>query len=279
MTPAGGWTDARSLGWLASLGAHGALAFVALILTQRMTLAPQPPAFTWHVAMVAARSESPQPSSSASTPAHAPQRTAALEKPPVRDSAPPAAAVSHAAAVSAAASTTNDPTPLEDQMLSRSLSAQDSTSLRPPAPLSSPSSVHEPESPADSSLGSHQDERSPLQEAGPPAQTPTVATVATSIARPDYAWLSETIFRRMEELKRYPADARLDRIEGKVVLKAIVNSDGSVEAVEVFRSSGNESLDRAAVELLNLAAPFRFPHALGRSQMTVKIPMTYKLTP
>ena len=64
-----------------------------------------------------------------------------------------------------------------------------------------------------------------------------------------------------------------------MVLKAIVKSDGNVEAVEIFRSSGHQSLDRAAVELLNLAAPFRFPHSLGKPQMMVKIPMSYKLAP
>jgi hypothetical protein len=34
--------------------------------------------------------------------------------------------------------------------------------------------------------------------------------------------------------------------------------------VEVFRRSGHERLDWAAVELLNVAAPFHFPHSLGR---------------
>jgi len=114
-------------------------------------------------------------------------------------------------------------------------------------------------------------------EAGTPAQVPSAAV--PSVQRPDYAWLSETIIRRMHELKRYPADARLDHAEGKVVLKAIIKSDGNVEAVEVFRSSGHQSLDRAAVELLNLAAPFHFPHSLGKPQMAVKIPMNYQLAP
>jgi protein TonB len=105
-----------------------------------------------------------------------------------------------------------------------------------------------------------------------------MAPVPSSLsARPDYSWLSETILRRVEELKRYPAEARLDRAEGKVVLKAVIRGDGSVEGVEVFQSSGHQSLDRAAVELLNLAAPFQFPRALEKSQITVKIPMSYRL--
>lgn len=115
------------------------------------------------------------------------------------------------------------------------------------------------------------------QETGLSAQTPE--PVASSTARADYAWLSETIMRRMQELKRYPTEARLERAEGKVVLKAVLRSNGSIEAIEIFQSSGHQSLDRAAVELLNLAAPFHFPRPLEKPQMTVKIPMSYRLEP
>ena len=98
-----------------------------------------------------------------------------------------------------------------------------------------------------------------------------------SPARTDYGWLSDTILRRVEELKRYPSEARLDRAEGKVVLKVVIRGDGSVDDVEVYQSSGYRSLDHAAVELLRLAAPFQLPRPLGKSQMTVKIPMNYRL--
>ena len=98
-----------------------------------------------------------------------------------------------------------------------------------------------------------------------------------SPARTDYGWLSDTILRRVEELKRYPSEARLDRAEGKVVLKVVIRGDGSVDDVEVYQSSGYQSLDHAAVELLRLAAPFQLPRPLGKSQMTVKIPMNYRL--
>jgi periplasmic protein TonB len=275
MTPAQGQMDARSLGWLTSVGLHAALAFGALIFTQRITLAPQLPAFTWRVAMVAGPSDSPQPSSSASASVHAPLRTSARKMPAVRDSTQPAA-VSSAEAVAAASPA--DPTPVENNMRWQPVPGDHMTSPQPPAPSFAQSPVQRPEPPADS-LQAAQGELSTSREAGSSAQMPTVASVATATARPDYTWLSQAILRRMEELKSYPAEARLDRMEGHVMLKAIVKSDGSVEAVQVFRSSGHESLYRAAVELLNLAAPFHFPHSLGKPQITVKIPMSYKLTP
>jgi protein TonB len=83
----------------------------------------------------------------------------------------------------------------------------------------------------------------------------------------------------MHELKKYPAEARLDHAEGKVVLKAIIKSDGGIKGVEIFQSSGHQILDRAAVDLLNLAAPFHFPRPFERPQVTVKIPMSYRLEP
>jgi protein TonB len=96
-------------------------------------------------------------------------------------------------------------------------------------------------------------------------------------ARIDYGWLSEVVLRRVEELKRYPAEARVDRAEGKVVVKAVINEDGSVDDVEVFQSSGSMTLDTAAVDLMRRAAPFALPHSLGKPRVTIKIPMNYRL--
>jgi protein TonB len=93
----------------------------------------------------------------------------------------------------------------------------------------------------------------------------------------DYGWLSEAILRRVEELKRYPSSARVDRAEGKVVVTAVINEDGSIGEVEVFRSSGHLSLDKAAVETMRQAAPFHLPRPLGHPRMTIKIPMSYQL--
>jgi protein TonB len=119
---------------------------------------------------------------------------------------------------------------------------------------------------------------SPQLASSPAPQVAAMAPAPSSAsARTDYSWLSETILRRVEELKRYPAEARLDRAEGKVVLKAVIRGDGSVDDVEVYQSSGYGSLDHAAVELLQEAAPFQLPRPLGKSKMTVKIPMSYRL--
>jgi protein TonB len=96
-------------------------------------------------------------------------------------------------------------------------------------------------------------------------------------AKRDYGWLSEAILRRMEKLKRYPTSARVDRAEGKVVVKAVIDEDGSISEVGVFQSSGHTALDEAAVETMRQAAPIHLPHPLGQPRMTIKIPMSYRL--
>lgn len=113
------------------------------------------------------------------------------------------------------------------------------------------------------------------------SSVPQVAALAPPAsnrpARVDYGWLSEVILRRVEELKRYPAEARVDRTEGKVVVKAVINEDGSVDDVEVFQSSGSTTLDKAAIDLMRRAAPFSLPQLLGKPRVTIKIPMNYRL--
>ncbi len=145
------------------------------------------------------------------------------------------------------------------------------------APAPTPSAVSEP---AVAETSNPSVTRNPTSEAVS-TSAPQVAALAPSPsaapARLDYGWLSDTILRRVEELKRYPAEARLDRAEGKVVLKAVIRADGSVDDVEVYQSSGYRSLDQAAIELMKRAAPFQLPRPLGKAKMTVKIPMSYRL--
>ena len=54
----------------------------------------------------------------------------------------------------------------------------------------------------------------------------------------------------------YPELARQRNLEGSLVLGVDVLADGSIERVQVLRSSGYDLLDEAAVRIVRLAAPY-----------------------
>lgn len=54
----------------------------------------------------------------------------------------------------------------------------------------------------------------------------------------------------------YPDEARRRKIYGKLQLSVAIRADGSVESVEVNRSSGHRILDAAAMRIVKLTAPF-----------------------
>jgi periplasmic protein TonB len=278
----------HSVGWLTSLCLHAMLALMALMVGHHLALAPQAPPFTWHVAMVGAPSEPLESSWSSSMSVPAPGHTSTPRAPSFKSS-PRARSTSTVPTGHPVAPTANEPVVDENPAANVS---QHSTSAEGTEPLSadelqtspepSPGSLsslpnEQAEPPRESAPVLRQAELLARQEPGMAAERSVMTSVASSMPRDDYAWLSDAIMRRMEAIKRYPAEARLERVEGKVVLKAIVTREGNVEAVEVFRSSGHQSLDRAAVELLRLAGPFHFPHSLDKPHMTVKIPMDYRL--
>ena len=115
-------------------------------------------------------------------------------------------------------------------------------------------------------------------QAPAPAQMATVSSIPPNAqAKRDYGWLTEMISRRVEELRHYPASARLDTAEGKVVVKFVIHEDGSIGEAEVFQSSGHPELDKAALETLRQATPLHLPRPLGKPRMTLKIPIKYYL--
>jgi protein TonB len=93
----------------------------------------------------------------------------------------------------------------------------------------------------------------------------------------DYGWLAEALWHKVEQLKRYPAMARMNRWEGKVVLRAVIRDTGELVDLEVAESSGHAVLDRDALEVMKRASPITLKHSLGQSQVVLQIPISYKL--
>jgi protein TonB len=63
------------------------------------------------------------------------------------------------------------------------------------------------------------------------------------------------------------------------VLTAVIKSDGSLERVEVNRSSGQKVLDQAAARIVKLAAPYAaFPADISRDTDVIEITRTWTFT-
>ena len=63
------------------------------------------------------------------------------------------------------------------------------------------------------------------------------------------------IRHEIERHKRYPTRAKMMRKQGKVSVSFNVGPDGSLSGARVTQSSGDESLDNAALEAVNSARP------------------------
>jgi len=306
---AGGHKEAHVQGWLISVLLHGTVALAAIITVRQVQLTPQDGAFKWNVAMVSTaqsvQSTAPYPNQ---VPAQLPQSTTSAPSPPVRQSTPTQRLSSSQQVASQMAPSISKRT--ATTALTESPS---STPMEPTIPLPSASHTIQPAEPIrnetvapiasdtesdvkpnETSMATSTSTDAGMEPSSEPSTTPGriaqsdqatlpahMATISPALSntptKRDYGWLSETIVRRVEELKRYPASARVDRAEGKVVVKAVINEDGSIGEVNVFQSSGYPTLDEAAVETMQRAAPFHLPHPLGQPRMTIKIPMSYRL--
>ncbi len=74
----------------------------------------------------------------------------------------------------------------------------------------------------------------------------------------------------------YPAEARRDRISGKLILNVLLDNDGSVLRVQVAVSSGSKVLDDAAVNIVHMSSPFPpFPPAMRKAYDQLMITRTW----
>lgn len=99
----------------------------------------------------------------------------------------------------------------------------------------------------------------------------------TATAQADLGWLAESLWTRIEQLKRYPRQARARRWEGKVVLEAVIRHDGTILECLVAESSGHGLLDQDAISVLRKASPLALKHPLGKEQITILVPIAYRL--
>lgn len=77
--------------------------------------------------------------------------------------------------------------------------------------------------------------------------------------------------------RNYPRDALAQGLSGHLRVLAVIASNGEVKSVDIVRSSGIASLDRAAQNIVNLAAPYpRFPPEMSHRFDQIEIVRTWR---
>ena len=121
----------------------------------------------------------------------------------------------------------------------------------------------------------------------PGATTPTIMPVTVDVAPPAIAaapsadaaieTAPSAIAYGSRTQVAYPLEALRNREQGTVILRVLVGTDGSVLGVEIEKSSGSRSLDRAAREAV---AKWRF-HPATRNGVAhsawASVPVTFNL--
>ncbi|MBI5854286.1 MAG: energy transducer TonB [Nitrospirae bacterium] len=116
----------------------------------------------------------------------------------------------------------------------------------------------------------------PLQ----PVQEATLRQVPTRsgpVAKADYRWIGNVLGDRIRQLMHYPAKARLNNWEGRVMVRVVIREDGHLHDLEIIQGSGHQLLDEDALEMIRRACPLKMKHALGRPQVTITVPVVYQL--
>jgi len=81
----------------------------------------------------------------------------------------------------------------------------------------------------------------------------------------------------IENNKEYPAFARQLGLQGTVVVRVSISPDGRIKDMQIITTSGHKSLDRSALGAVRTSGPFKSPVDYGLSDVTVDIPITFKL--
>lgn len=77
----------------------------------------------------------------------------------------------------------------------------------------------------------------------------------------------------------YPEAARRNAIYGSLILYVYIKSDGTLESVEIVRSSGKKILDAAAIKIVEMAAPYApFTEAMRKQTDILGISRTWTFT-
>lgn len=284
-----------SLGaWLFSMIVHASGLCVAILLAADFSVVPRVAPFRWDVTLVMASqpellsSEKPIPAMSSLAPAGLAPAEASLDPPPsathripavshpiIEQTGPVADAhvptVNHdngpTEAATRAEHSSDAPLPVTEPLL------HEPSVVTPTAAEMPPPDVEAPEQ-SNTAMAPSQTEPPRLVTRPAPQFRPT--PVSRQV-QPDYGWLASLVATEVEQIKRYPAQAKWHRWQGKVVVQAVVHEDGRISDIQVVDSSGHDTLDHDVIALLERISPMQLQYPLDQSFIVVRIPIGYRL--
>lgn len=89
--------------------------------------------------------------------------------------------------------------------------------------------------------------------------------------------LADSLWQHVSARSTYPSEAAEAKVEGKVVLRVVLQADGKTSAIDVQESSGSPVLDQAAVISVKQATPFWFVRWKHPLPATFILPILYSL--
>lgn len=91
----------------------------------------------------------------------------------------------------------------------------------------------------------------------------------------DPVWMRQ-VSERVRQFFYYPGAALATRTTGVVMMRFGVRRDGRIDKLEVARSSGNEGLDQAAIDILQKAQPLPpIPDRMQRDRVEGVLPINF----
>ena len=112
------------------------------------------------------------------------------------------------------------------------------------------------------------------------ARQPRKYTLSSASARKSHeASYLDSWRRRVEAVGNinYPIKARQQQVYGNVRMLISLNASGQISETRIIQSSGESLLDQAAVDIVNLAAPFEpFPEELKAEADIIEIVRTFR---
>ncbi len=89
----------------------------------------------------------------------------------------------------------------------------------------------------------------------------------------------EMVRLKIERHKKYPDSARIRQIEGSVTVRFVITPEGDIKSAEVVKTSGNKTLDGAALMAVKEAAPFpKAPAHLFKGEIPLELTIVFELT-